>query len=144
MWRIVPRWKQPRWKSGKPMVEEKNPILASIAHTQEALIPSGDVLFNFNIMERQIEAVRAQYQFECILKWEKDIHLIDSIYMFAFPVQPYLISPSLDRSYFQQNIKTSQELRMLSSVITARFRFPIVRIVINAICHCHCICLCIC
>ena len=67
-------------------------------------------------MERQIEAVRAQYQFECILKWEKDIHLIDSIYMFAFPVQPYLISPSLDRSYFQQNVKTSQELRMLSSV----------------------------
>ena len=68
-------------------------------------------------MECQIEAVRAQYQFECILKWEKDIHLIDSIYMFAFPVQPYLISPSLkDRSYFQQNVKTSQKLRILSSV----------------------------
>ena len=80
-------------------------------------------------MERQIEAVRAQYQFECILKWEKDIHLIDSIYMFAFPVQPYLISPSLkDRSYFQQNVKTSQKLRMLSSVT---INYQVTKILIN-------------
>ena len=47
VWGSVPRqpkWK-PRWEPRKSVVEETNPILASIADAQEALVPSGDVPF---------------------------------------------------------------------------------------------------
>ena len=44
-WGSDPRWKprgKPGWKPGEPMVEKANPILASITHSQEALLPSGE------------------------------------------------------------------------------------------------------
>ena len=68
------------------MVEEANPILAGITDAQEALVPSGDLhlmtmMGGFGLIR---ETVRAQCQLRGVLKWEQDIHLIDSIYVFAF------------------------------------------------------------
>ena len=82
-------------KNREPLVEEEDAIAAGFAHEAQALLPPGanstvslsqpPHLGHNSISIWSANAFISETSFVGILKWEMDIQLIDSIYIFSIP-----------------------------------------------------------